>query len=935
MHKIFISYSHKDEAWKYRLLPHFSTLQKHGLLDVWHDRQIEGGADWFQEIEKAAKSASMAILLITKNFFDSAFIRDYEIPWLLEREAKGLVRILPLIVVGDEWRQVAWLKPIQVRPKDGRPLSNGTSEEIDADLRALAREAAELLSRDILKASPQATQPPPPEKIFLSRLPTTRSELFGREQETAILCNAWADPHTNIISFVAWSGVGKTALVNEWLNGMARDNYRGAERVYGWSFYSQGTREDRQVAADDFLAHALNWLGDQTSQAKSPWDKGVRLAELLRQQKTLLVLDGVEPLQYGPGPMQGRLKDQGLQALLKELSHSNPGLCVVTTRVAVADLAHKEKVAAKRIDLENLSPEAGAQLLKSFVLKGTEAELRAAAAEFSGHALALNLLGSYLAVVHDGEIRKRDLIPQLTEDEEQGGHARRVMESYEHWLTGMSELDILYLMGLFDRPAAKGAIDVLLAPPPIEGLTSHLQDLPRAKLQYALKRLRDLHLLAEKDHNHPDTLDCHPLVREHFGEKLRHQNPDAWKEAHSRLYEYYKNLPAKHLPDTLEEMEPLFAAVAHGCEAGKHREAYDQICSPRIRRTPTYYILDKLGAHGSFLTVLRNFFEVAWKKTVSDLPFLDQTIVLGAAGFSLRALGRLREATQPLHAALDEAVDCQDWKNAITRAGTLSDIYLTLGDVNRAIDFAKRSMDFADYYDDDFKKVVSRTDLANALHQAGQIAEAERLFNESEELQQEIPHQYPALYCTQGFQFCDLLLSLGQYEMVQQRATYTLSLVTPRKMLLYIAQDKISLGRAFLHQALGEDKESRQAFDTAKEYLREAVAGLHESGDQDVLCRGLLALATCYHPQKDFISAVSALEEAREIAERGEMNLYLADYHLEACRLCLAQNKQGAKGKRQEAKEHLATASAMIEQMGYGRRKPEVEELTVQLQAAN
>ena len=48
----------------------------------------------------------------------------------------------------------------------------------------------------------------------------------------------------------------------------------------------------------------------------------------------------MEPLQHPPGEMQGRLKDEGLKALLKELAHTPPGdgLCLITTRLAVADL---------------------------------------------------------------------------------------------------------------------------------------------------------------------------------------------------------------------------------------------------------------------------------------------------------------------------------------------------------------------------------------------------------------------------------------------------------------------------------------------------------------------------------------------------------------------------------------------------------------------
>jgi hypothetical protein len=184
------------------------------------------------------------------------------------------------------------------------------------------------------------TLPPPPPKnhISISRLPVTGPDLFGREEELNLLDDAWEDPKTNIIAFVAWGGVGKTALVNHWLKKrMARDNYRGADRVYGWSFYSQGTSE-RAASADLFIDQALRWFGDTDPTAGSPWDKGERLAHLIRQMRTLLILDGLEPLQHPPGPQEGRLKDAALQALLVELAAEQPGLCVISTRERVGDL---------------------------------------------------------------------------------------------------------------------------------------------------------------------------------------------------------------------------------------------------------------------------------------------------------------------------------------------------------------------------------------------------------------------------------------------------------------------------------------------------------------------------------------------------------------------------------------------------------------------
>src|SRR5205814_6398917 len=136
---------------------------------------------------------------------------------------------------------------------------------------------------------------------------------------------------------VAWGGVGKSTLVKHWLGRLAHDGWRGAERVFGWTFHSQGTRETI-ASADGFIDAALHYFGDPEPRVGTPWDKGTRLARLVRDKRTLLVLDGLEPLQYPPGPEAGRIKDPALATFLKALALLNPGLCLITTRIAVADL---------------------------------------------------------------------------------------------------------------------------------------------------------------------------------------------------------------------------------------------------------------------------------------------------------------------------------------------------------------------------------------------------------------------------------------------------------------------------------------------------------------------------------------------------------------------------------------------------------------------
>jgi hypothetical protein len=120
------------------------------------------------------------------------------------------------------------------------------------------------------------------------------------------------------------------------------------------------------------------------------------------QHRTLLVLDGLEPLQNPPGPQEGRVREPSLQALLRELAAFNTGLCLITTRIPVADIADHERTSALRRGLEQLSSDAGAKLLRALGVEGHEEELRSASNEFGGHCLALTLLGSYLSDVSGG-----------------------------------------------------------------------------------------------------------------------------------------------------------------------------------------------------------------------------------------------------------------------------------------------------------------------------------------------------------------------------------------------------------------------------------------------------------------------------------------------------------------------------------------------------
>jgi hypothetical protein len=112
------------------------------------------------------------------------------------------------------------------------------------------------------------------------------------------------------------------------------------------------------------------------------------------------------------------------------------------------------------------------------------------------------------------------------------------------------------MLGLFDRPADEQTFGVLLKSPAIAGLTESLTDLRPTEWQTILAKLRRARLLAAEDPHNPGQLDTHPLVREYFGEQLRSQKTDAWKQCNTRLYHYYRTL-APQLPNSFREMEPF------------------------------------------------------------------------------------------------------------------------------------------------------------------------------------------------------------------------------------------------------------------------------------------------------------------------------------------------------------------------------------------
>ena len=956
--QVFISYSHKDETWLDMLRPYFAALTLDGLLESWDDRRIEIGADWTQDIQDRIKAARVGVLLVTQNFLASSFCSHQEVPAFLDAQEKRGLILVPILVAPCTWKHRPSLAQRQMIPRDGKPLKampEVEREEIFVQVAEFILERLKAQSepspgaagggRDPRSGRVGVAQPVPACRLDLDHLPQTGLDLFGREREWAEMDRAW-DTGKTVFSLVAGGGVGKSTLARRWAEDIGK-GARGAKRVFGWSFYSQGSN-DQASSADPFLRAALRWFGGKLIDRESPWDQGERLAGLVRNQRTLLVLDGLEPLQWASGPLQGQIKDPGLATLVTELAQANPGLCLITTRVKLAELEeHAETTVEHRLD--HIPPEAGARLLHKRHTDVPEADRRSLSRAVGHHALAVTLLNTWLRPADGDPLAAVATLPQLPEIPVTAGrHPRRVLAAFAARFGEGPEREALRLLGLFDRPADPRALEALRAPPGIPHLTEHLHALSDGDWRDLIDQLRDLDLIARRTRHAPRHLDAHPLVREHFGEELKTLYPDSWSAGHDRLYQLLIGPPTKDLPDTLEEMAALFLAVAHGCAAGRHQDAFDEVFWRRLQRNNEAYSIKKLGAFGATLAALAGFFDLPWSRPVATLTDPDRRFVLTAAAFTLHALGWLAETVELRAAALEMGIAQEDWRGAATSASNLSSLLLTLGRLAEAEKASRRAIDFGDRTDDDFGRLVNRITLADALHKRGEVAAATALFAEVELLQRQRQPAYPYLYSHAGFQYCDLLLDQGGepqthdqtdsqteppkprtgkagiggdlFADVRKRANFALTIAERNRWLLDIALDHLTLGHAYDPTLAGGDGDPVPA----RTHLDEAVNGLRKAGHMDYLPLGLLARAAFRRGQKEWEGARHDLDEAVRIARRGGMRLYLIDGNLEAARLALAR------GDPDKARPHLARARTDIAVTGYHRRDRELEELEKQ-----
>jgi len=156
--KIFFCYAHEDEPLLKKLKVQLTPMQRQGLIDVWHDRDISAGTEWEREISEQLNTAQIILLLVSPDFLASDYCYGIEMKRAIERHNRKETKVIPVILRPVYWQST--LGKLQALPKDAKPVMSSSwhsEDEAFFDVAEGIRKLVEKLSRQTVKTKSTLT----------------------------------------------------------------------------------------------------------------------------------------------------------------------------------------------------------------------------------------------------------------------------------------------------------------------------------------------------------------------------------------------------------------------------------------------------------------------------------------------------------------------------------------------------------------------------------------------------------------------------------------------------------------------------------------------------------------------------------------------------------------------------------------------------------
>ncbi len=730
--------------------------------------------------------------------------------------------------------------------------------------------------KKVFKASLHNQTPPEPNFV-------------GRTEMLETITEWYKNPEVQIGAFIGWGGVGKSALVRKWYDSLEANKIR-PDGIFWWGFY-------RNAYLEQFLNALLRYVSGgqiEPENIRGTWEKVDRIKEYIGRGEYLIILDGLEEMQKGQtsGEEFGCMEHREFAEMLKYLADTKGnGLCLITTRYPLTDIKHYEGTVYQKVEVERLSIEDGRNLFEKIGVKGKQEEIDSVIKEYDGHALSLTLLAGYLVEDFGGDITKAKEIPPFYSDKEAGGKAHRIFLWYAKQLNE-EQSAFMKIFSLFRRAVREEDFDGVFR----AEMQTQMNQALREMNEFAFKRMVDNLVdrrLISKDKD--GTYATHPLIKNYFDSIFEKEDK---RLCHKQIYHYIGGY-APERPETLDEMQPLFEQVYHGCAAGLYDEVFDDVYYERVNRGREGFLVYKLGAWETVLSLAKTFFP---EGDLSQIPLVGkrsaQSWLLNTAGLALLSTGRAKEAEELFLAGLQMDIEAEDWENASVGYQNLAELQFQTGELESGLDSAQKALDLAEKARSDEYILYSNAYLAHLLHLLGNTKETERWFRKADELERKVSEVW--LYSKRGTFYADFLISINEIDQAFELTQENIKICQSQNWLNDICRCLRLLGA--IERIKGDKRQ-------AEEHLQDALEIAREVGQPALEIEALLERGSLCLDMKKYEDAISDAEQVLKICGRTGFRLYEPDAEIVLAKAFLAQKEVGK--SETNAKSAYEKASGM------------------------
>jgi tetratricopeptide (TPR) repeat protein len=645
----------------------------------------------------------------------------------------------------------------------------------------------------------------------------------------------------------------KSAIVRKWHDTL-ESNAIKPEGIFWWGFY-------RNADLEQFLNALLRYVSQgqiEPETIKSTWEKTDRIKEYIHQGAYLIILDGVEQMQKSAsGDEFGKMIHRECTELLHYLADvpEADGLCLVTTRYPLKDLDEWHERSYKNRSLIDLSIPDSLLMLRSRGVKGREEEMIGVINRHKGHALSLTSMAGYLNRYYDGDIKQAPEVEFVLSDKERFKDVNKLLRKYAEKMSA-SERIFLYIFSLFRTEVTENDFACVFRHE-IEDTISNdvLVNMGELDFRDMINGLADWRLISYDETKKAYT--THPLIKGYFESDFDEKNK---KLCHKRIYQYFGEF-APEQPETLEEMQPMFEQVYHGCAAGLYDVVFDGVFWEKIKGIITH----RLGAWETDLSLVRTFFP---EGDLSQMPHVSkkamQSWLLNEAGLALLATGRPKEAEEPILAGVKMAIENKDGESSSVSYRNLADLQFRSGELESGLESAKKALDGAEKAKSDEDIIDSKADLAWILHLLGKKEEAGKEFREADELNKEKISGY-RLYSLPGVNYADFLLSMKRIDEAFELTKQNLEICKSQNWLNDISR---------CHRLLGAIERIGGNHNEAEVHLQNALEIARKVGQPALEIEALLESSRLHLDMKGHEDAIRDAKEVLKICARTGFKLY-------------------------------------------------------------